>query len=262
MKMPDLPTLPANVLELMQMLRDPKVPAANAIERIAQDQVLTARILKLVNSGYYSVRNKVSSIDHAVALVGFVKVWEMLLSSSVMEMISGKEKNLWLHSYSSSVLMREMVERERIRCSPKIQLTMLMHDLGKIVLLNYNPRAYRKIQDAIVEASTQCHLVEEDQMGVNHAEVAGWLLESWELSDDQIIPISQHHGNELASAYSLETCLVKVADYCDNKVRGHVCEEPPQTELNATGLNELDITDWLERHSIIMEDLGIPDLDE
>ncbi len=256
MKMPSLPTLPANVIELMQMLRDPKVSASQVIDSISQDQVLAAQILRLVNSGYYSVRNKVNSIEHAVALVGFVKVWEMLLSSSVMSIISGREKNLWYHSYSSSILMREMIEKEKVRCSPKLQLTMLMHDIGKIVLVNYNPQTHNEISEESQDQNRPISELEEERIGVNHAEVGGWLLEGWELGDDQILPISLHHSEEVPVTFACETTMIKIVDYCDNAVRGHAAVEPDPDELTATGLSHITPSKWLERHQKIIEELG------
>jgi len=65
----------------------------------------------------------------------------------------------------------------------------------------------------------------------------------------------------LTPAYALETVLIKIADYCDNKVRGHACIEPPREEMSATGLAEFDVEDWVRKHESIMEELGIPDLD-
>ena len=67
MNMPELPTLPDNVIKLMHMLRDPDVSAPDVIDEINRDHVLVAQILKLVNSGYYSIRTHVSTVDHAVS---------------------------------------------------------------------------------------------------------------------------------------------------------------------------------------------------
>ena len=249
MGMTDLPMLSGNVVQLMRMLKDPGVPVSKVIDAINKDQSLVAQILKLVNSGYYNVRSKVNTLDHAVALVGFVKIWELLMSTSVMNIISGKEQNIWLHSYTSSVLLREIIEEEKIQCSAKIQLTMLMHDIGKIVLSNFNSKAYRKANEESIENAIPQYKLEIKHIGVHHAEVGGWLLQAWELEDEQIIPISLHHSEKEeieanVSDWIKETALLRIVDYIDCKARGFAVDPPCDWLVKAAELDGLDLEKW------------------
>jgi len=259
LNMPALPTLPSNIIILMEMLRDTRTPASEAIQRIEQDQVLSARVLKLVNSSYYSTAYGVASIAHAVALLGYEEIWKLVVGSAAMELISANDLNLWLHSYTSSILMKELIEAEGINCSSKIQLTMLMHDIGKIVLLNYNLEAYRKVQDSSIEDSTMAHTVEEAQLGVNHAEVGSWLLESWALDEEQVLPIAQHHCTALPDLYATESILIKLVDYLDHAARGHHYPPPEVEELESIGLGDLDQERWLQQHQTRISELNLSD---
>ncbi len=261
MALGSLPTLPDNVMELMQKLRDPQVSVRDIIDRISRDQVLTAQILKLVNSGYYSVRNQIHTIDQAVALVGFVKVWELLVSSSVMQILAGNENELWEHSYTTSLLVRELIFEERIRCSSRLQLTTLMHDIGKVVLLKYNAKAYRNVREQCQNEGRASWIEEEAVFGVNHAEVGGWLLEGWELSEEQVVPIQEHHQEEINPTYAVDTLLIRFADCCDNMVRGIPTNSLRQDDYDKAGLGHLDVLKWAKRQEEIIAENQAPSKD-
>ncbi|RMD80764.1 MAG: HDOD domain-containing protein [Lentisphaerae bacterium] len=248
MGMENLPALSKHVRNLMMMLRDPDADIDEIVREINREVSLVAQILKLVNSGYYALPQKVDSVDHAIALLGFNQVYELLLSTAVTTIISRREQTIWKHSYSSSVLAREIITQEGLSCSVRVPLMVLMHDIGKIVLFLYNETSYKLVENiSLEEREIQYHL-ENRHLGVNHAEAGGWLAEHWNLEEDLVQTIMAHHGGNIPEEYFLEVGVIRIADYIDNLVRTRPIEPVSPGLLAKAGLNTLDLPKWISWH--------------
>jgi len=103
------------------------------------------------------------------------------------------------------------------------------------------------------------YTVEEAQLGVNHAEVGSWLLESWALDEEQVLPIAQHHCTALPDLYATESILIKLVDYLDHAARGHHYPPPEVEELESIGLGDLDQERWLQQHQTRISELNLSD---
>ena len=94
----NLPTLPDVVLRINEIIESPATGGRQVGAEIAKDQVLSAKVLKLVNSGLYGFAKPISSIPHAVTMLGFDAVKSLVLSSSVLDIITDAIPGLWEHS--------------------------------------------------------------------------------------------------------------------------------------------------------------------
>ena len=97
-KVTSLPTLPGAVTRITQMLDNPDTTANEVGKEVEKDQVLSAKVLKLVNSGFYGFSQPISTIQHAMVLLGFNVVKTLVLSTSVLDMMSQSMAGLWQHS--------------------------------------------------------------------------------------------------------------------------------------------------------------------
>ena len=97
-KITSLPTLPGIVTRITSMLDNPQTTAAEVGKEIAKDQVLSAKVLKLVNSGFYGFSQPIATIPHAMVLLGFNVVKTLVLSTSVLDMMAQSMAGLWQHS--------------------------------------------------------------------------------------------------------------------------------------------------------------------
>ncbi len=79
----DLPTLPRTILRISELVNNPKTSAKDLAKVITDDQVLTARLLKLVNSSFYGFPQKISTVTGAIVLLGFDAIRNLLLTTSV-----------------------------------------------------------------------------------------------------------------------------------------------------------------------------------
>lgn len=89
----DLPTLPRTVLKITELVNNPKSSARDLSDVITDDQVLTARLLRLVNSSFYGFPQKISTVTSAIVLLGFDAIRNLLLSSSVLIFLPETTRN-------------------------------------------------------------------------------------------------------------------------------------------------------------------------
>jgi len=256
--MPGLPTLSPNVMVILGYLREKEVNYNKVLGAINRDQVLVAEILKLINSGFYGLTQEITTVDHAVNLLGVNKLKELLFSTSIMEVIAKKDEILWLHSYSTFCLMEDFIRTNpALNVVGTLPLTMLMHDIGQVVLEKHNAKLHRAAFDISCDQRIPIHVAEHDLMGVDHAETGAWLMEFWDMTDETIIPIAYHHAHshKVPTAYVREAALVQLADYIDCNCRDIPALSPSKELLDAAGILEYDMDFWQARQSHLIKAL-------
>lgn len=244
--MTNLPTPGTSIMKVMLLLRDEDVAMRELIEAIRQNQSLVARILKLVNSGYYGLRKTIDSVDRAVNLLGILKVKQLVYSASIMDMFSEDEQNEWNHAYSSSVLMSDIMEEHEIPAASNLPLTVLMHDIGKVVLRRFSPKKFQMAVEMAHRDGIPVFEAENAVIHINHAEVGAWLLEKWQMTEDIFTPVAWHHSKELPpEQFLVETALVQFTNWVDCFARGIPCAQPQKELMDAAGFEEIDNDYWI-----------------
>ncbi len=94
----NLPTLPVVIARVIGMVDSPQTSSRQLGDEIAKDQVLTAKVLKLVNSGFYGFSRPISTITHAVTMLGFDAVKGLVLGCTALEDMEEALPGLWEHS--------------------------------------------------------------------------------------------------------------------------------------------------------------------
>ena len=254
--LPNLPTLPANVIMTLNYLREPEVDIRKVVAAVSRDQIILAQIMKLINSGFYGLRAKVESVGHAVNLLGVNKLKELLLTVSVMEPLAHKDPQLWFHAYSSFRLMTTLLaDCPELGVAANLPLTMLMHDIGQVVLERLNPVSHRIAVESSHANDKALFHFEQKLLGVDHGEAGGWLMEFWEMPEDITVPIACHHSTDIPPKFVRETVLVKIVDAIDCAVRSIPHEFPPDAWLDAAGIAEFDHEFWIGEHAQSVEKL-------
>ncbi|HNT35524.1 MAG TPA: HDOD domain-containing protein, partial [bacterium] len=109
-----VPTLPTVVSELFEQLRSPRTSADDINRIIVKDQSLTSKVLRVANSAFYGFPRKISSVTHAVVILGFETVRNLALTISVFSTFSSTEKGgfdrlaFWRHSLACAVISRSI----------------------------------------------------------------------------------------------------------------------------------------------------------
>lgn len=245
-QMSNLPTPSASIMKVMLLLRDEDVAMKELIAAIRQNQSLVARILKLINSGYYGLRKTIDSVERAVNLLGILKVKQLVYSASIMDMFSQNEQEEWNHAYSSSVLMSDIMEEHEIPAASNLPLTVLMHDIGKVILRRFSPKKFKMAHETALRENIPMFKSEDTIIHINHAEAGGWLLERWDMTEDIYIPVAWHHSKELPpEEFIVETALVQFTNWVDCTARGIPCYPPDRELMQEAGFDEIDNDYWI-----------------
>lgn len=208
----NLPTLPESVARIVEMVDSAETTGRQLGAEIARDQVLSARVLKLVNSGFYGFSQPISTIPHAVTMLGFDTVKSLVLSSSVLEMMDEALPGLWAHSLACARASMFIAEHLDLPDADELSIIGLLHDLGKVILCQALAREFGKVREKIYREDILFFQAEREVLGCHHGEIAGWLLEKWSLPATLVIPIVDHHDFRPRLEVADRTAIVHVAD--------------------------------------------------
>ncbi|MFZ5774241.1 MAG: HDOD domain-containing protein [Thermodesulfobacteriota bacterium] len=208
----NLPTLPGIVTKLSKMAADPDTTTDQMGKVISKDHILAAKLLKLVNSAFYGFPQRISSLNSAIILLGFNVIKSLIISASIFEVMEAQDVELWEHSLGCAVVSNVLAKRLGLKDPEEISTAGLIHDLGKVAIKMELPREYAEITAMVKERGISRLEAEREVLGLDHAEVGGWLAKSWNLPNKLIEPITCHHDPRLAKEEQLASAIVHFSD--------------------------------------------------
>ena len=254
----DLPTLPLVYKRVSDLLRNPYTSASDIAAVIAEDQVITTKLLRLVNSAHYGFPEKVETITRAVSLVGMQAVKDLVLATTVMDLFHDHQlenwttAEFWRHSLgvavTSSTLARTIGMSSE---SEEYFVAGLIHDIGKVVWMeHFHVELYEVLAEAHDKRLTMLE-AEQKQLNFTHARAGRMLAKRWGLPDRMVESIAWHHEPRLAEKHPEFAAVVHVADCVANAMRfgssgnGRVPELKPEA-LEICRLGPHHVPDLLE----------------
>jgi len=207
-----LPTLPHVVQKLMSMVESPDVAPKEIGKLISKDQVLSARVLRLVNSPFYGFPGRISSISHAIILLGLNVIKGVVLSASVFDLMERSMVGLWEHSLGCAIAAGSLSRTLGMSDAEEISTAALLHDIGKVLVRVSLSADYENIERIVREKRISFRDAELEVLQVDHAEIGQWLSREWNLPEKLSVPITFHHDPETAFKFKDRTCIVHVAD--------------------------------------------------
>lgn len=212
----DLPSLSLVVLDVLKSFDEPDVNVGLLADKVARDQALAAKTLRLANSSFYGLPRKVTTIQQAITVLGFDSVRTLIMAAAVTDIFSSggntalDSKVFWRHSIGTA-LCAKMLARQVNLNQDYAFVSGLLHDIGKLVLVTKFPEHYEEMMSH--RAALDCYALDAERslLGVDHAAVGHALAEHWKFPLMMQRAIAFHHAPEHADLGNIPA-LVHVAD--------------------------------------------------
>jgi HD-like signal output (HDOD) protein len=200
LKLKDIPPLPNILHQIITALNDYRMSSKQIAKLASRDPVIVGKILQLVNSSFFGIKENVKSIDTAVSLLGFNNVKNFVLQRNISKIFKGLDPNIfslddfWFHSLASSVCANYIAVGVPGIVPSDVSTIALLHDIGKITMAYYEPARYIDFLNAQKNNYlVPSIIIEEENFGINHALLGSLLTESWNLPDEISSTILYHH---------------------------------------------------------------------
>ncbi|MEW6520960.1 MAG: HDOD domain-containing protein [Thermodesulfobacteriota bacterium] len=207
-----LPTLPGIIAKLTRMAEDPDTTTEQMGKVISKDHILAAKLLKLVNSAFYGFPQRISSLNSAIILLGFNVIKSLIISSSIFELMESQDVELWEHSLGCAVVCSVLAKRLEVTDPEEVSTAGLIHDIGKVAIKMELKPEFEMLQQMVHDRQIPMLDAEKELLGVDHAEVGGWLAKSWNLPAKLVEPIACHHNPLEAGEEKLCTAIIHFSD--------------------------------------------------
>lgn len=211
-KLNDIPTLPIVATKVTELINDPNSSSGDIADVLKKDQVLTAKVLKLINSPYYGIPGEVTDIKRALAYLGFNTLAQLVLSVSVISLFTDKKdsrfsmQDFWKHALGTAVVS-EVIAKKVDYPKPEECFTCgLLHDIGKIVLLQIAPTEFLKIVQLTEKEKISFYEAERRLEVPNHGYLGEYIADKWRLPMVIRMSIRYHHSD----VANMETMLSSI----------------------------------------------------
>lgn len=197
-----LPSVPMLCTELLEELQSAE-PSTKKISRIiAQDMGMSVKILQLVNSAYFGMRQSVSSISQAINLLGLDTIKTLIVSAKIFSQFQQTNgagvslKALWDHSMTVTEWTRAIAKDENVdqQLIDEFMLAGMLHDVGILVLVCQLPKEYEQVLALSTQENLPFLTAERKVIGISHAEVGAYLLGLWGFSHKVTEAAAFHHN--------------------------------------------------------------------
>jgi len=247
-----MPSLPVTVTKVREICDNPKTSPMDLYKVISLDPVLMGKVMKLINSAYYGLNGRVTSLVRAIIMLGMNTVKNLALSSSVMSIMSGKDcpdmcnsTRFWQHSLCTGIAAKVLAkELGRDRNSlEEYFIAGMLHDIGKIPILTCFSGEYQAIIDGCGERKETMFEAEKRVFKFDHTIAGQFIAQQWNLGEQLESIIVNHHDPILFSDEKNRDIVqtIAVADYFTNKigygfVEGFCVSVPDQGVFTETGI--------------------------
>ncbi|NOX20102.1 MAG: HDOD domain-containing protein [Nitrospirae bacterium] len=207
-----LPTIPPVVTKILSLIDSEDTSLKKIGEFISQDQSISARVLKIVNSPIYGFPGRISSVHQALMLIGLSAVKGMLLGISIFDMMQQSMVGLWEHSIGTAIASRVISIKADIKNPEDVSIAGLIHDIGKVALSMCYPNQYKEALKRASEKGLYIIEAESEVFGITHAQAGRWLTEKWNFPKELIDAVSYHHTPSSSGQYRRTTSIVMLAE--------------------------------------------------
>jgi putative nucleotidyltransferase with HDIG domain len=218
-KVKDIPTLPAVAMRVNDLINDPHSTSSDIAEVLKKDQSLTAQVLRLVNSSYYSIPGGVTDVQRALAFLGFNTVAQLVLGVSVFSVFKKLDDesdftmlDFWKHALGTAVASEVLAKRLKFSKPEEAFTCGLLHDIGKLVLHEIDPDRLKTVFQEARKNKKSFIEIEREWDLPGHSFLGEMIATRWGLPQVIRQTIRYHHTNvsEMSSILGSSKTMIHV----------------------------------------------------
>ena len=220
-----LPVMPAHADELLRVATAGDPDPASLLAIVERDAVLSAMVLRLVNSASYGLPRDVAELKHAVVLLGVAEIRTLALAASMASLFVGGDNSTseapgWDHAFATACAARALAEELAPGQEEAAFAAGMLHDIGELVigtsLATIDQEARLLLLTSLDRRGQACLAAEEDALGANHAELGAALAGHWSIPTHLVNAIANHHSPAMTGARADLATLVFAGEVlCD-----------------------------------------------
>lgn len=226
----DVFVLPDAVVQIKRLIDDHATNMEDIAAVINYDPALTVQILKIANSALYKFPNKIDSVAKAIQVIGTNSVYDLVIACSICKTFSDLDSSIidlerfWENSVFCGLLSKYFAERLLGRESERLFVSGLLHNIGELIMLRFNPDVAEKCAQ-INETETPLHL-QLKHLGATYADIGATLVKMWGIPDSIATPIRHQHFSQ-SDAKTLDDKIIQLSytlalDNCNPEIyAGH-----------------------------------------
>jgi HD-like signal output (HDOD) protein len=218
-----LPELPSVAFALKKVIENPMSSAEHIAQVVSRSPSLTAVVLKIVNSSFYGLPSKISTVSHAVSLIGTQEISVLALGISILSIFKNLPKetidmrSFLRHSLVCGLLSRVFAAQKNVPQTEQLFVSGLLHDLGRLILYIYFPDESRNVLVRSRNHNNLLYKEEKDYLGCDHAQLGVQLMKQWKLPLILRNNVLYHHKPS-AAPQSVPATIVHLADIIVNSL--------------------------------------------
>ena len=231
-KTAEIPSIPHVLQEILSLVDNPQVSSAELEKIVLEEPGLVTNLLRLVNSAYYSLPQRISSIRHSMILLGFSTVKSIAMGLSLIDAFNSmvnvnKEYflHVWQRALASSQFMKVICSHETVVMRDDLFLTAMVHHVGHLIMSQYFKGKYHELTQNTLFPNPE---EEREKLGTDHAEIGGELLVEWKFSEFVMQIVRYHHDRAKYEGDKRHIVAIDLSDLLADKLR----ENPDFMEID------------------------------
>ncbi|MBU1052833.1 MAG: HDOD domain-containing protein [Proteobacteria bacterium] len=187
--------------KIMEIISDPNSSLGEIVDIIQYDQSMTANLLRVCNSSFFALREKVASVRQAVAYLGMNNIANIIIMGNFSKNFQSSQEGygldegeLWKYSVSSALIAQDLAEKRNLKNIPRLFTSALLKDIGKVVLNNHVKDVFQQIELKVHEDGLSFLEAEKEILGIDHAELGAMVAKKWNFTPEMVYIIRNHHN--------------------------------------------------------------------
>jgi HD-like signal output (HDOD) protein len=224
-------SLPGIVIKLNHLLHTADSSTTDILNTISQDPVLSARLLKLINSSFYDFPSRIDTLNKAVTVLGTKSLCELVIACSIIGKfrftpdIDFDLETFWCHSIATGIAARNIAQSQNLDASERFFIAGLIHDIGKLVMAMLLPGETESLNRINTNTKLVMAHPEEQIFGFTHEQLGSKLIENWHFPEAYSQPVLHHHDLDASNEFKKDSAILHIANIIANNIQAPVSKD-------------------------------------